>query len=43
MWSYYADAHQGFVIGFNARHNFFEELTLAPVYYSTQYPTVRLH
>jgi hypothetical protein len=40
MWSYYADAHKGFVLGFNATHDFFSPFSMRAVQYSTDFPEV---
>jgi hypothetical protein len=40
MWSYYAEAHKGFVIGLDSAHEFCSNLE--PVTYSQDYPVVDL-
>jgi hypothetical protein len=40
MWSYYAQAHQGFVVGLHSGHAFFEGRKPEPVEYCKEYPVV---
>ena len=39
MWSYYAECHRGFAIGFDSSSELFCQESLAPVVYSAEYPT----
>lgn len=40
MWSYYAQAHTGFVIGLDSTHSFFSPFPIKAVTYSVEYPEV---